>query len=177
MPNRNLVGLTHSNQVGNHRAQRMFLTRWWGGRRRRWRWLVACGRGCDEGPRKRLKASSGTEGSSRGPCCAGRADGNNSTDGNVQSSNNGNKRWVTTENVSSRLTGWKRTPQRRRLPPRETRQWSIRTPCSLSFQTDARFSNVVETSACNKGVHCSAIYIGRHLQEACETNRANSWEG
>ena len=113
---------------------------------------------CQMHDTKRVKASSGTEGSSRGPCCAGRADGNNSTDGNVQSSNNGNKSWVTTEatpwNVSSRLTGWKNTPQRRRLPPREARQRSIwsQTLHALSFQT-ARFSNMVQTSSCNEGVH------------------------
>ena len=97
---------------------------------------VTCGCGCDEGPRTRVKASSGTEGSSRGSCCAGRADGNNSTDGNVQSSNNGNKSWVTTEATMERefTVDWiEGTPQRRRLPPRETRQWSIRLPNGRSL--------------------------------------------
>ena len=38
--NGRLFGLTHSDQARIHRAQGKFLTRWWSGRR--WRWRASC---------------------------------------------------------------------------------------------------------------------------------------
>ena len=139
---------------------------------------VACGRGCDEGPRKRLKASSGTEGSSRGPCCAQLHRWERPVLEQRQQELGDNRShtmereftvdWMEENSTTKTTASTGSAPMVNSEP---------NTPCGLSFQTDARFSYVVETSSCNEGVHSGAIHVGRHLLEACETNRTNSWEG
>ena len=59
---------------------------------------------------ERQRASSGTDGSSKGSCeLVGRTEGRSSAGAKVQSANRGSKNWVTTEatpwKVSSRFTG------------------------------------------------------------------------
>ena len=140
----------------------------------------------DEHPR----ASSWTDGSSKGPCeVVGRTEGKStegksSAEAKVQSANRGSKNWVTTEantmecelavdwviQHSTTQTGGPTGC----TPVVDTKP---NTPSRLAFQTDACFTYVIEASCCDHSIHGGIVLIARHLQEPSKTNWSGSREG